>query len=94
MKVILLENDEAYKKLMTDIKVMIREAIKEINESSESEVWVSAEEAKKILGVKSKSKMQQLRDENKIRYSQIGKKIIRYHKPSLYTFIEKNSYRD
>lgn len=87
MKVILLENDEAYAKLMTDIKAMIREAMKEI---SESEVWVSTEEAKKILGVKSKSKMQKLRDENKIKYSQIGRKIIRYHKPSLYAFIEKS----
>ena len=88
MKVILLENDEAYEKLMTDIKVMIREAMKEIHQS-DTEIWVSAEEAKKILGVKSKSRMQELRDENKIKYSKTSRRTILYYKPSLYAFIEE-----
>ena len=54
--------------------------------------WVSTEEAKKILGVKSKNKMQQLRDEsplNGIIVSQHGR-TYRYFEPSLYKFLEKN----
>jgi peptidyl-tRNA hydrolase len=58
MKVILLEGDELYQKLMCDIKVLIRDAMKEISKEKEKE-WVSTTEAKVILGVKSKSKMQE-----------------------------------
>lgn len=84
MKVILLENDEAYQKLMQDIKALVKDAIKEVK-TEKDESWVSTEEAKKILGVKSKSKMQDLRDKN-LKHG----KIIQYYKPSLSSFLEKH----
>lgn len=88
MKVILLEDDEAYQKLMYDIKSLIKDVIKEIKTEKDNE-WVSTDEAKRILGVKSKSKMQDLRDKNLIKYSKHGK-IIQYYKPSLSSFLEKH----
>ena len=73
---------------MGDIKVLIRDAMKEISKEKEKE-WISATVAKVILGVKSKSKMQKLRDKNLIKDSKYGK-IIQYYKPSLFFFIEKH----
>lgn len=97
MKVILLEDDQAYLHLMTDIQKLIRDTIKEIKEQEragkgvkdEKDDWVSEEIAKKILGFKGRSKMQVLRDQRDIQFSQFGR-TIRYYKPSLYEFLEKN----
>lgn len=63
------------------IKSCVIEALKEdqMNEnkikeaSTEAEEWLSAEEAKKLLGTKSKSKLQQLRDHGEILFSQHGR---------------------
>lgn len=97
MKVILLEDDQAYLHLMTDIRQLVRDTIKEIKEQEKSEKankedqeeWISEEMAKQILGIKGRSKMQILRDQRDVEFSQFGR-TIRYYKPSLYEFLEKN----
>ena len=97
MKVILLEDDQAYLHLMTDIRKLVTDTIKEIKEQEKSakktqeeeDKWVSEEMAKQILGIKGRSKMQVLRDQRDIEFSQFGR-TIRYYKPSLYEFLERN----
>lgn len=97
MKVILLEDDQAYLHLMTDIRKLVKDTIKEIKEQDKSEKekkdedddWVSEGIAKQILGIKGRSKMQALRDQRDVEFSQFGR-TIRYFKPSLYEFLERN----
>lgn len=98
MKVILKEGEEAkdffedlINRVADTVLVRFEKRIKELrnDKGNTDQQWVSGNEAKQILGVKSNKKMQSLRDQNLIRFSQHGR-IIRYHKPSLYDFLENN----
>lgn len=53
--------------------------------------WVSGEEAMVLLNIKSKTTLQNLRDEGKIRYSQPQKKIILYDRESIDAYLEANA---
>jgi hypothetical protein len=53
--------------------------------------WISPEDAMKLLGIKSKSTLQKLRDEDKIRFSQPEKKIILYDVDSINEYLEKHT---
>jgi len=72
MEVICLE-DEAFYALIDKVvaKVKEKQGIKE-------DKWISSEEAMSKLRIKSKTTLQKLRDDGKIRYSQPEKKIILY----------------
>jgi len=59
-----------------------------VNLKSESE-WVDGTEAKQILGYRSKTKMQKMRDTKTIVFSKFGRKI-KYQKQSLIDYIEGN----
>lgn len=95
MKVILLEDDNAYEHLMQDFKKVIKEAIKEAvfelkNKTENSETsWVTNLEAMKILSCK-KDKLNQLRASNSLKSSKHGRKIL-YYRQSLYSFLEKHT---
>lgn len=60
----------------------------QVKSSTENE-WLETKQAKQLIGVKSKSKMQKLRDSGAIKFSQHGR-IIMYEKKSLLDFLEKN----
>jgi hypothetical protein len=51
--------------------------------------WIDDEEAMRLLGIKSKTTLQALRDEGKIRYTQPQKKIILYDRTSVEDYLEK-----
>lgn len=85
MKVIVFE-DETYYKLINEFAQMVNKASKETNLEIE---WISAEEVKKLLGFKSKSKMQQLRDNGEIIFTQHGR-IIKYSRKSCMEFLERH----
>lgn len=53
--------------------------------------WVNEEEAMTLIGVKSKTTMQKLRNEGKIRFTQPQKKIILYDRDSMLQYLENNS---
>ena len=55
-----------------------------------NETWVSDEQAMQLLNIKSKTTLQKLREEGKIRYSQPQKKIILYDRNSIYDYLERN----
>lgn len=94
MDLIVFEN-EAYQKLrkelLTEFQSSIESAYKKALLASSLEGdWLSTQEAKNLLGVRSKSKMQDLRDNELIKYSQHGR-IIKYSKKSILEFLEQHS---
>ncbi len=56
------------------------------------DMWISGDEAMKKLRITSKTTLQKLRDEGKIRYSQPTAKIILYETKSIYEYLEDNAY--
>ncbi len=86
MKVIVFE-EQAYYKLVDEIKKAVKDAAQELKTEKE---WLSAEEAKSLLGFRSKSKMQQLRDNGDIVFSQHGR-TIKYSRKSILEFLDKNT---
>ncbi|MFY9308202.1 MAG: hypothetical protein WAQ28_04040 [Bacteroidia bacterium] len=87
MEIIVFEK-ETYWKMQSELIKMFQEALKEAKKPDED--WISTEEAKILLGVKSKSKMQELRDTNAIQFSKHGKKTIMYSRKSIREFLKKN----
>ena len=55
--------------------------------------WISAEDAMKFLGFKSKTSLQKLRDSNEIVISNISSKHILYDIKSIEEYIERKSNR-
>jgi hypothetical protein len=51
---------------------------------------VSDEDAMRLLNIKSKTTLQKLRDEGKIRFTQPQKKIILYDRDSINLYLEQN----
>ena len=58
---------------------------------AEKEKWITEEVAMQLLGVKSKTTMQELRNEGKVRFSQPRKKIILYDRDSIYEYLDENA---
>lgn len=85
MQVICLEEKAFY-----ELVEQVVERLKEKNNVVRDK-WVSNEEAMRLLNVKSKTTLQKLRDEGKIRFSQPDKKIILYDTDSINAYLEKNS---
>ena len=85
MKVICIETEAFYN--------LIEEAVKRIQEKNniKEDKWILAEEAMHILGIKSKTTLQKLRDEGKIRYSQPDRKVILYDRESLKKYLDKHA---
>ena len=85
MQVICLE-DTAFYALVEQVVARIKE-----KQGVVEEKWISAGEAMKKLRITSKTTLQKLRDEGKIRFSQPEKKIILYDVESLYAYLENHA---
>ncbi|OQA11984.1 MAG: Helix-turn-helix domain protein [Bacteroidetes bacterium ADurb.Bin397] len=85
MKVICLE-EAAFFELIEQVVSRLKE-----QNSTPLDKWVSDDEAMRLLNVKSKTTLQKLRDEGKIRFMQPQKKIILYDRESIEAFLEKNA---
>ncbi|PSR55792.1 DNA-binding protein [Adhaeribacter arboris] len=85
MQVICLE-ESAFYALVEQVVARLKE-----KHNEEKEKWVSDEQAMQLLNIKSKTTLQKLRDEGKIRYSQPQKKIILYDRDSIDAYLEKNA---
>jgi hypothetical protein len=85
MEVICLE-DEAFYALVETVVRRLKE-----KEGKKEDKWISGEEAMQKLRITSKTTLQKLRDEGKIRFSQPEKKIILYDTLSINEYLEKHS---
>ncbi len=92
MEIIVFEK-ESYYKMLAEMKRAVKDAVKESKSESkqvsDTDQWVEGKEAETILKCK-RDKLKQLRDDEKIRVSHHGRKIL-YYKPSLYEFLENNA---
>lgn len=85
MEVICLE-DEAFYALIEQVIARLKEKY-----GQENEKWISDEQAMQLLNIKSKTTLQKLRDEGRIRFSQPQKKIILYDRDSINFYLEQNA---
>jgi len=85
MDVICLE-DEAFYSIIEQVFERMKE-----KEKAKEDKWISADEAMQKLRITSKTTLQKLRDEGKIRFSQPEKKHIVYDLNSIYSYIEKHA---
>lgn len=53
--------------------------------------WISDEQAMQLLNIKSKTTLQELRDNGDVRFAQPRKKIILYDRDSLHEYLERNT---
>lgn len=85
MEVICLEDAAFYN--------LFERVIKHIKEkpSVKPDKWISSDEAMKILRISSKTTLQKLRDEGKIRFTQPEKKIILYDTDSINQYLNKHA---
>jgi len=86
MEVICLE-DAAFYSLIEQVVARLKE-----QHGHKTDKWISDEEAMQKLNIKSKTTLQKLRDEGKIRFSQPQKKIILYDRESINEYLEKNAH--
>lgn len=59
--------------------------------AAKEERWVGTDDAMALLNIRSKTTLQKLRDEGKIRFSQPEKKLIVYDRESISAYLEKNA---
>jgi hypothetical protein len=85
MQVICLE-EEAFYALVEQVVARLKEK----NNQTEDK-WISDEDAMRLLNIKSKTTLQKLRDEGKIRFTQPQKKIILYDRESIDTYLEQHA---
>lgn len=84
MEVICLQ-DEAFYALIESVVKRIKD-----KEGLKEDKWLSSEETMEKLKIKSKTTLQKLRDEGKIRFSQPERKIILYDRDSINDYLEKH----
>ena len=85
MQIICLE-EAAFYALVEQVVNRLKE-----NHGTENDKWVFDQQAMHLLNIKSKTTLQKLRDEGKIRYSQPQKKIILYDRNSINAYLESNA---
>ncbi len=85
MEVICLE-DKAFYALVENVVERIKE-----KHGITQDKWISGDEAMAKYRIKSKTTLQKLRDEGRIRFSQPDKKIILYDSDSISEYLEKHS---
>ncbi len=84
MNVVCIE-DKAFYELVDSVVAYVRA------NHQEQERWIPGAEAMRLLNVKSKTTLQTLRDEGKIRFSQPHKKIIMYDRLSIDQYLDKHA---
>ena len=84
MDVVCIETEAFY--------ALVEQVVERLSEkqSVKTDKWVDGAEAMRLLGIKSTTTLQTMRDEGKIRFSQPSKKIIMYDSESIDEYLEDN----
>jgi hypothetical protein len=85
-------DEEFLEKFQARIVESVEAVIRKMNFPGNKPEWVDDVEARSILGYRSKTKLQELRNNREIAFSKHGRKI-RYQRSSLLNFLEKNKRR-
>lgn len=85
MQVICLE-EAAFYALVEQVVARLKETHGEAKEK-----WITDVDAMELLNIKSKTTLQKLRDEGRIRFSQPQKRLILYDRDSIVAYLERNA---
>lgn len=85
MKVVCIE-EEAFFELFERVVARIEEG----RQSHSKMEWISSEKAMALLSISSKTTLQKYRDEGRIRFSQLSRKVILYSRSSILEMLEEN----
>ncbi len=85
MEVICLQ-DEAFFTMIERVVERLKD-----KQSLKNDQWLSGEEAMNLLKITSKTTLQKLRDDGKIRFSQTEKNMILYDAASINEYLNKNA---
>ena len=85
MQIICLEE----KAFFTLVETVVERLGGKLNHQPEK--WLLTNDAMKLLGISSKTTLQKLRDEGRIRFTHPQKKLIMYDRDSILTYLEKNA---
>lgn len=85
MNVICLQEDAFY-----ELVDSVVERLKDKHSIKENQ-WIRGEEVMDMLGIRSRTTLQKLRDDGWIRFSQPNKKIILYDRESVLEYIEQHA---
>ncbi|WP_281138376.1 helix-turn-helix domain-containing protein [Winogradskyella sp. SYSU M77433] len=86
MQVVCLQ-EEAFYKLFDKVV----EHLEEKRDKDHQFKWIDGEQAMSLLNISSKTTLQKLRDEGKIRFSQPKKRIILYDRNSINDYLERHA---
>lgn len=85
MQVICLE-EQAFYTLLEEVVARLKAA-----QPKEQARWVNQDTAMQMLNIKSRTTLQKMRDEGKIRFSQPEKRIILYDRDSINSYLEQHA---
>lgn len=85
MQVICLE-DQAFFTLIEEVVCRLQQG-----RDQKADKWICGEQAMALLNIKSKTTLQKLRDEGKIRFSQPQMKNILYDRDSILTYLDEHA---
>ncbi|KAB2915563.1 MAG: helix-turn-helix domain-containing protein [Bacteroidetes bacterium] len=71
------------------VETVVRRLSTEVNRKPDK--WIGTEDCMKLLGISSKTTLQQIRNEGRIRFTQPQKKVILYDRDSIMTYLDKNA---
>ena len=84
-QIISLQSD-AFQKLVDTVVEYVKE-----KHLTKEDVWITGDEAMRLLNISSKTTLQVLRDTGKLKYSQPMHKVLLYNKESIISYIEKHA---
>lgn len=78
--------DKAYYAIIEQVYEKLKSSM-----NSTAPKWISGIDAMQLLGIKSKTSLQALRDNGKIRYTQPAKKVILYDRDSIEEYLNAHA---
>lgn len=84
MQVICLE-EQAFYTLLEEVVARLKMT------QQQTDKWIGQDEAMRLLSIKSRTTLQKMRDEGKIRFSQPEKRIILYDRDSINAYLEQHA---
>ncbi|AXG72972.1 DNA-binding protein [Flavobacterium arcticum] len=85
MKIIMID-EEAFFELFERVIKHVEE-----NNAQQKKTWLTTPETLKALNITSKTTLQKYRDEGKIRFTQISRKVILYDASSVEDFLQQHA---
>ena len=89
MNVICLE-EEAFHSLIEEVVKRMSAKVSLVEQEADWK-WISDVQAMELLKIKSKTTLQELRDNGEVRFSQPRKKIILYDRDSINEYLERHA---